>query len=46
MKTLCISDICESLCSLGPIIERVGGSDAFTAGLIYGLRRKPDEKEA
>ncbi|MCB9079819.1 MAG: sugar kinase [Anaerolineaceae bacterium] len=28
---------------LTPIIDRVGGGDAFTAGLIYGLRRKPDE---
>ena len=29
--------------NLTPIIDRVGGGDAFTAGLIYGLRRKPNE---
>ena len=29
--------------NLTPIIDRIGGGDAFTAGLIYGLRRRPDE---
>jgi len=28
------------------IIDRVGGGDAFAAGLIYGLNRLPDDKEA
>jgi 2-dehydro-3-deoxygluconokinase len=26
---------------LSPIVDRVGGGDAFTAGLIYGLQRQP-----
>ncbi|MCB0213297.1 MAG: sugar kinase, partial [Anaerolineae bacterium] len=29
--------------NLVPIVDRVGGGDAFTAGLIYGLRQKPDD---
>jgi 2-dehydro-3-deoxygluconokinase len=28
------------------IVDRVGGGDAFAAGLIYGLNRLPDDKEA
>lgn len=28
------------------IVDRVGGGDAFAAGLIYGLLRKPDTREA
>lgn len=26
-----------------PIVDRVGGGDAFAAGLIYGLLRRPDD---
>ncbi len=28
------------------IVDRVGGGDAFAAGLIYGLKRLPDHREA
>ena len=28
-----------------PIIDRVGGGDAFAGGLIYALRAKPDDAE-
>jgi 2-dehydro-3-deoxygluconokinase len=28
------------------IVDRVGGGDAFAAGLIYGLKRLPDHQEA
>ena len=28
------------------IVDRVGGGDAFAAGLIYGLNKLPDNKEA
>lgn len=28
-----------------PIIDRVGGGDAFMGGLIYGLRKYPDEPQ-
>jgi 2-dehydro-3-deoxygluconokinase len=28
-----------------PIVDRVGGGDAFAAGLIYGLRRYPGEPQ-
>lgn len=31
---------------INPILDRIGGGDAFTAGLIYGLLDKPDYKEA
>jgi len=28
-----------------PIVDRVGGGDAFMAGLIYGLRKYPDDPQ-
>lgn len=28
-----------------PVVEQVGGGDAFTAGLIYALRQQPDDPE-
>ena len=28
-----------------PIVDRVGGGDAFTGGLIYGLRHHPDDPQ-
>ena len=31
---------------LTPIVDRIGGGDAFAAGLIHGLRRKLPEQEA
>lgn len=31
---------------LNPIIDRIGGGDAFAAGLIHGLRRGMDEQAA
>lgn len=31
---------------IDPIVDRVGGGDAFAAGLIYGLNHKPDPSSA
>jgi len=32
--------------TIDPIVDRIGGGDAFMAGLIYGLLTYPDEQQA
>ncbi|MGE5224956.1 MAG: PfkB family carbohydrate kinase [Omnitrophica WOR_2 bacterium] len=36
---------CAPVYDIIPIVDRVGGGDAFAGGLIYGLRKKPDDPQ-